>query len=224
VSDSAEPGATADQEGAETARDLDRVVFFSDAVFAIAMTVLVLTLQLPARTTDAEVAHALRAALPSVYTYALSFAVISLYWLAHHRMFRYVRELDPILLILNLAMLGFVAFVPFPTSVMGDHGGTTAAVVFYASTMAVLGSLISGLWLYASRQHLIAPDTPRAFIRHSLWRGLTLPIVFAASIPIAFANPHAAEYFWLTIVIWRVLLRRHYGRLGPQTRRSSAHA
>jgi uncharacterized membrane protein len=200
----------------EAARDLDRVVFFSDAVFAIAMTVLVLTLRLPAGTADAQVGHALRTELPTVYTYVLSFVVISLYWLAHHRMFRYVRRLDPTLLVLNLAMLGCVAFVPFPTSVLGDHGGTTAAVVFYAATMAILGSVLSGLWFHASRQHLIARDTPASFIRHSLWRGLALPVVFAASIPIAFVNPRAAEFFWLTIVIWRVVLRRHYGSLQPR--------
>ncbi|MBO0884336.1 MAG: DUF1211 domain-containing protein [Mycobacterium sp.] len=214
MSDAAGRGTTGDRGGPEGARDLDRVVFFSDAVFAIAMTVLVLTLQLPAGTTDSEVAHALRTALPSVYAYALSFAVISLYWLAHHRMFRYVRRLDPNLLVLNLALLGFVAFVPFPTSVLGDHGGTTAAVVFYASTMAILGSLISALWFYASHEHLIAAEASPTFIRHSLWRGLAVPVVFAASIPIAFVNPYAAEYFWLTIVIWRVLLRRHYGTRG----------
>jgi uncharacterized membrane protein len=224
VSDTDGPGAAGDREDVEGGRDLDRVVFFSDAVFAIAMTVLVLTLQLPAGTTDAEVAHALRAALPSVYTYALSFAVISLYWLAHHRMFRYVRRLDPALLALNLAMLGFVAFVPFPTSVLGDHGRTTAAVVFYASTMAILGSLISALWYYASHEHLIAPDTPSMFVRHSLWRGLAVPIVFAASIPIAFVSPRAAEYFWLSIVIWRLLLRRHYGSLRPRIRGSETDA
>lgn len=215
MSETADGDAAGDQGEVGDPRDLDRVVFFSDAVFAIAMTVLVLTLQLPAGTTDADVAHALRNALPSVYSYALSFAVISLYWLAHHRMFRYIRRLDPTLLVLNLAVLAFVAFVPFPTSVLGDHGDTTAAVVFYASTMAVLGSLLSALWLYASTAHrLISRATPPRFIRHSLWRSLAVPIVFGASIPIAFVNPRAAEYFWLVIAIWRTLLRRHYGHLG----------
>ena len=65
--------------------------------------------------------------------------MIAIYWLAHHRMFRYIRRLDATLLVLNLATLGAVAFVPFPTSVLGEHGSTTAAVVFYAATMGVLG-------------------------------------------------------------------------------------
>ena len=103
-------GGLAESTGGEYDRsdDLDRVVFFSDAVFAIAMTVLALSLHIPARTTDAGVAQALRDALPSIYTYALSFAVVGLYWIAHHRMFRYIRRFDATLLALNLATLGVV--------------------------------------------------------------------------------------------------------------------
>src|SRR5438105_4723264 len=126
----------------ERGHELDRVVFFSDAVFAISITVLTLSLRLPAHTANVGVAHALRKAIPSVFTYVLSFAVIGLYWIAHHRMFRYIDRLDATLLLLNLAALCVVAFVPFPTSVLGDHGNTTAAVVFYAATMCPLGAVV----------------------------------------------------------------------------------
>jgi TMEM175 potassium channel family protein len=206
---------------AERGLDLDRVVFFSDAVFAIAMTVLVLTLQLPARTTDADVGRAIREMLPSIYSYALSFVVVGVYWLIHHRMFRYIRRTDTVLLVLNLAILGFVAFVPFPTSVLGEHGDTTAAVVLYASTIGMLGSLVAALWAYASHGYrLIAADTPAVVIRHTFWRSL-IALVFFASIPIAFVSPQGAEYFWLTIVVWRVLLRRHYGSIEPRSTRAA---
>jgi uncharacterized membrane protein len=200
--------------GYERGRELDRVVFFSDAVFAIAMTLLALTLRLPATTTDHGVARAIGDALPSIYSYVLSFVIIGLYWLAHHRMFGSICRLDIVLLVLNLAALGVVAFVPFPTSVLGDHGNTTAAVVFYASTMALLGALVSALWGYASYRHrFIWPETPRRFVRHSLWRSLVVPAVFALSIPIAFASPSAAEWFWLTIVLARIVLRRRFGSI-----------
>jgi uncharacterized membrane protein len=193
-------------------------VFFSDAVFAIAMTVLVLTLKISANTTDAEVAHALRSSLPSVFSYALSFAVISACWLAHHRMFRYVQRIDTTVLVLNLSVLGLVAFVPYPTSVLGQYGETTAAVVFYASTMGILGSLMTALWSYASHRHRFIPrGTPSQFVRHAFWRSATTPTVFLASIPIAFVSPTAAKWFWLTIVIIHALLRRHYGTIESQT-------
>ncbi len=209
TTDSGRQGAGA---GFERGLDLDRVVFFSDAVFAISMTVLALSLHIPARTRDSGVAHALRDALPSIYSYALSFAVIGLFWLAHHRMFRYIVRLDAVLLALNLATLGVVAFVPFPTEVLGDHGKAVAAVVFYAATMSLLGALISCLWAYASHGgRLIRRETPSLQVAHGLWRSLAVPAVFLASIPIAFVNPQVAIWSWLTIVAVRVLLRRHYG-------------
>jgi len=198
----------------EGGRDLERVVTFSDAVFAIAMTVLALTLSLPAGTTDAGVAKALHNAIPSMFTYALSFGVIALYWLSHHRMFRYIRRIDGTLLMLNLASLGAIAFVPFPTSVLGQHGSSTAAVVFYAATMGVLGGLFSAFWVYATHdRQLIRPDTPPRFVNHALWRAGTVPAVFVASIPIAFVDPLAAKLFWLVIVVVRLLLRRRYGTI-----------
>ncbi len=198
----------------EAGRDLDRVVFFSDAVFAIAMTLLALTLSLPAGTTNAEVASALHKSIPSMLTYALSFGVIGIYWLAHHRMFRYIRRLDATLLVLNLASLGAIAFVPFPTSVLGQHGSTTAAVVFYAATMGVVGGLFSAFWIDATHdRRFIAADTPTQFVNHALWRALTVPAVFVASIPIAFIDPHAAKLFWLMIVVVRLVLRRQYGSI-----------
>jgi uncharacterized membrane protein len=144
------------------------VVFFSDAVFAIAMTLLALSLRLPATTTDHGVARALGDALPSIYSYALSFTIIALYWLAHHRMFRYICRLNVVLLGINLATLGVVAFVPFPTSVLGDHGASTAAVVFYAATMAVLGALVTALWGYASHGASLDPGRDTDRVRQAL--------------------------------------------------------
>jgi len=214
VAASAGSGSGDDSAEFEGGRDLDRVVFFSDAVFAIAMTVLALTLSIPAGTTDAGVAHALHQAIPSMFSYALSFAVIAIYWLTHHRMFRYIRRLDTTLLVLNLVSLGAIAFVPFPTSVLGEHGSTTAAVVFYAATMGVLGGLVSAFWMYATHDHrFIRADTPPRFVNHALWRAISLPAVFVASIPIAFGDPQAAKLFWLVIVVVRVLLRRQYGSI-----------
>jgi uncharacterized membrane protein len=214
MSDPVAAGGVGAGAGIDRGRELDRVVFFSDAVFAISITVLTLSLRLPAHTTDAGVAHALRKAIPSIFTYVLSFAVIGLSWLAHHRMFRYICSLDATLLLLNLAALCVVAFVPFPTSVLGDHGNTTAAMVFYAATMCVLGGTVLALWIYASHQHrMIRADTPAHFVGHTFWRSVTVPAAFAMSIPIAFADPHRAEWFWLIIVIAPVVLRRQYGSI-----------
>jgi uncharacterized membrane protein len=202
------------RNGDEEARrsQLERVVFFSDAVFAIAMTVLALSIHIPAGTKDADVGDALRKVVPSVLTYLLSFSVIGLYWLAHHRMYRYFERVDATMLALNLASLSVVAFVPFPTQVLGEHGGTTAAVVLYAATVGVLGSVVTVSWIYATQNHrLIAPETPNRFVQHQLWRSLVVPAVFLVSIPIAFLDPSVAEWWWSLIIVGRITLRRRYG-------------
>ncbi len=201
-------------EAFEHGLDLDRVVLFSDAVFAIAMTVLALSLHLPASTTQAGVAHALRASIPAILVYFLSFTVIGRYWLLHHRYFRHIRQVDSKLLVLNLAMLSMVAFLPFPTQVLGEYGHSRPAVIFYASSVASLGALAFALWAYASHAHrLIRPDTTEAFVRLSLWRGGAVATVFALSIPVALINARAGEWCWLLIVVANVTLARVYGRI-----------
>ena len=69
-------------------------------------------------------------------------------------------------------------------------------------------------WIYAThRRRFIKANTPPPFVKHALWRAITIPAVFVASIPIAFADPHAAEWFWLMIVVVRLVLRRQYGSI-----------
>src|SRR3954463_12583090 len=101
-------------------RDVDRVVAFSDGVFAIAITLLVLSIDVP-NVPDDRLNDALRDLLPFVYTYALSFVIVGLYWLAHHRLFRSLERVDRTLLWINLLVLGVVALIPFPTEVLGRY-------------------------------------------------------------------------------------------------------
>ncbi|HXY91953.1 MAG TPA: TMEM175 family protein [Acidimicrobiia bacterium] len=195
----------------ESGHDLNRVTSFSDAVFAIAMTVLALSLGIPSHLRNDRVGAALSDSLPSLYAYFLSFVVIALFWLAHHRLFRRIVRIDPRMMLINLAMLSFVALLPFPTEVLGNYGDSSAAVIFYASTLVALGSLSTLLAVYADRAHLLAPGTPADFARLAALRGLSVPVVFAVSIPIAVFDPHAAELSWIAIVFVRFGLRRRYG-------------
>lgn len=112
--------------------EFERVLFFSDAVFAIAITLLVIELRLPELAegaTDASVADALGRLAPRLFAYGLSFAIIGLYWLAHWRRFQRIERTDHRLAVLNLVLLAFVALIPFPTGVIGEHGDTAPAVV-----------------------------------------------------------------------------------------------
>jgi len=200
-----------------TSLDLGRVVFFSDCVFAIAMTILALTIRVPPVPQD-QVAHAIRKLLPVLASYFLSFAVISLFWLAHHRMFSRIRRLDTPVIVMNLVLLSLVALMPFPTDLLGRYGDSVAAVVLYAGTIAALGGTLAAIWVWASWHcRLIDPATPPDVVAHYTARVVSMPVVFALSIPIAFVSTSAAQYFWLLVIVLRITFRRRFGPLVPGT-------
>jgi uncharacterized membrane protein len=198
-----------------TSLDLGRVVFFSDCVFAIAMTILALTIRVPVVRSD-QVARAIRDLVPQLASYFLSFAVISLFWLGHHRMFSQIRRLDTPLIVINLVLLSLVALMPFPTDLLGRYGDSAPAVVLYAATTAVLGAASAAIWLWAAKGHrLIDPSMPHDVVVHYAARVVSVPLVFALSIPIALVSTSAAQYFWLLVIVLRIVYRRRFGRLLP---------
>ena len=207
----------------QDSRTLDRLIFFSDAVFAIAITLLVLELRLPAggeSTTTENLLGSLLGQIPSVLGYVISFLVIALYWFGHTRMFRAIRGYDDGLFWRNMLYLMCIAFVPFPTSVLGTHPGSQVAVVFYAASMALTGMMEFVLWRYVSDGHrLVDPGVPPGIIRHYTLRTLTAPSVLLVSILISFLSPGAAVASWSLIFISQYFLDRHYRRVekrGPQ--------
>ncbi|MFC9842563.1 TMEM175 family protein [Streptomyces sp. NPDC060223] len=192
----------------ETVIGPERLLFFGDAVFAIAITLLALDITVPEGLADAEVGAALRDAVPKMGAYVLSFAVIGVLWQVQHALFRLVGTLDRWLLNLYLAQLAVVAALPFPTRLISEYGGTTAATAFYAGAIALAVGLLGGMAARLLAQpSLAATDTEPARIKDSLWRSLSMLGVFATSIPVAFASPTAAKYWWLLAVPVRWLLR-----------------
>ncbi|MBV8949834.1 MAG: DUF1211 domain-containing protein [Actinobacteria bacterium] len=199
----------------ERGLDVDRLVFFSDAVFAIAMTVLVLSVKAPA-VPGSQLGHALHQLVPSIWSYFLTFAVIGTFWLAHHRMFHYVREIDARTLQLNLALLALIAILPFPTDVLGRYGSRPLGTMVYAAAVAAAGGALSVLWWHISHAAgLLRDDTPRSYIVHSQLRGASITVVFGLSIPIALWSPDVAKYVWIVAFGARLALVRRYGRLYP---------
>lgn len=186
----------------------DRLLTLSDGVFAIAMTLRVLNFHTPATTnSDSQLANALLAQSGTLLSYALSVVIIGRYWIAHHQMFEFIRGFDFTLAMLNLAFIGAVAFLPFPTSVLGQHNGTTP-VVFYAISICAVGIAQLAEWVYAWRFHHpgvdAIPDDAGRFFTLSITR---LVVVFAASVPVAFANPTVAQFLWIAAIIPGFFLR-----------------
>jgi uncharacterized membrane protein len=201
----------------ESGRSLDRLIAFSDGVFAIAMTLLVLSLTVPnltgsAEKVDQELWDALKDQSPELVSYAISFAVIGRYWLIHHRVFRMVRRADAPLLVWNLALLAVIALVPFPTELLGRYGDTTTAVVAYSATMVLVGMLNFGLNRHIVRAGLLDDRVTDDYLAHSRVRGIIVPLSFAAGIPVAFVSPIWAMWtWWIVLVITSVTIRHRYG-------------
>ena len=111
---------------------------------------------------------AFRETLPQIYTFVLSFVVIALFWIGHHRFFATLRFVDHGLVMWNFAYLGIVALLPFPSQVLGDLGDEPGAVVLYTS-MLIIGSFVGAfLWEYARRRKLLHPTTPDRLVDHSI--------------------------------------------------------
>lgn len=187
--------------------EYDRVVFFSDAIFAIAITLLAFDFRVPTGTVSA--ARALRDAEPRLLGFVISFAVIGLFWLSHHWIFRHVDALDRPLMLINLLFLGTIAFLPYPTELMSVTSNQVAALVLYAAWVSLAGTVELALWLYASRvPGLLTGRIPGRVRRRFAMRILLVPVVFLLSIPVAVTEPAVAPYTWLLGWALGVFLRR----------------
>jgi uncharacterized membrane protein len=179
--------------------EFSRIVAFSDGVFAIAITLLVLTLSVPEHLQGESLTDALWDQRHNLLAYAISFAVIGRYWINHHRFFSSVTGFDGRLLALNIFYLAWVVLLPFSTQVLGDHGGEAAAVILYAVNLA--GVSLVGLWMAidARRAGLseIEDEELQAF-RH---KSVFVAAVFGASIPVALVAPDFAPLLWLALFL-----------------------
>jgi uncharacterized membrane protein len=170
-----------------------RVETFSDGVFAIAITLLVLTIAQPTHYRD--LAHELATRWPSLAAYVVSFAVIGIMWLNHHSLFTSFERIDRGLFYLNLLLLMTITFLPYPTGVLGEAlargEGTRTAAVVYALTMAVNSYAWTALWLYGSgRRRLLHPSFPeeeRALATLLFTIGV---IMYTLAVGVAFLNAY----------------------------------
>lgn len=197
----------------------ERTVFFSDAVFAIAMTLLALDLRVefPEHATAESVQAVLLAKLPAFVGFVLSFFLVGNTWLTHHRRFKGIASYDSKLQLINLALLMMVVFLPVPTSMLFEAPGSSPwPIAIYAGTTCAIFFLLGGLWRYAETAGLLDPGVSDALYRYTLSSTLPVAVVFLLSIPIAFVNPVAAMYFWIVIspasIIFGHLSKRNFVR------------
>lgn len=181
-------------EGSE--RDTARLEAFSDAVFAIAITLLILEIHVPEFEDGQSLWHSLADLWPSYFGYAVSFLVIGIMWVNHHDVFHIVRRVDHWVLVSNLLLLCCVAFLPFPTAVLAAHIGKpdeSTAIVFYAATFVVTSIVFNLLWRYPARRApwLLEPDVDPRVIASITRRYALGPLIYLTAALIGWFFPTA---------------------------------
>jgi uncharacterized membrane protein len=186
-------------EGSEPANrdnDTGRIETFSDGVFAIAMTLLVIEIGVPHIGDAAEgttLFGALAAQWPSYLGYSISFLQIGVIWANHHNRFSFIERSDHILLFLNTLFLMCVAFIPFPTALLAEYIETdeqTTAVAVYSGTLAVTAIFFTLLWLYATTNYrLVRRDLDPASLRAMTRRYVIGMTLYIFAFALAFVSP-----------------------------------
>jgi TMEM175 potassium channel family protein len=182
--------------------EFSRIVAFSDGVFAIAITLLVLQIKTPPHlpagdTLFDEILDEHR----DFIAYGISFAVLGKLWLAHHRFFASVERFDPVLMGLNLLYLAWIVLVPFTSEVLGDYGDDSTSVILYAAIMAAVSITFQIQILYADRKDMIRPELREYVRQFSGAANFAIGVVFLLSIPVALISPLAATVMWLLVFV-----------------------
>jgi TMEM175 potassium channel family protein len=179
--------------------EFSRIVAFSDGVFAIAITLLVLNLTIDKGLSGSKLTEELLNNWDNLVAYGISFAVIGRFWIVHHRFFSEVRAFDGRLLGLNLFYLAWVVLIPFSSQVLGDYGGETPSVVLYSVNLAAV--VLVGLWMSVdARRHGLTAIDDQAH-RENRVRSAYIAGIFLLSIPLGFVAPRAAPYLWLLLFL-----------------------
>ena len=182
--------------------DTTRLEAFSDGVFAIAITLLVLEIKVPPPGT--AIGAELLRLWPSYLAYVVSFLVIGAIWINHHAMFKHIVRVDGMLLLLNVLHLLLIAFLPFPTAVLAEafHRGTdeSVAAAFYGGILTVIGIFVNAMWRYAAHGgRLLSIHLTATKIRKINRQFLVGPTVYAIATVVALVLP------WLAVLLFILL-------------------
>jgi uncharacterized membrane protein len=192
-----------------------RLEAFSDGVFAIAITLLVIEIKVPTETRG--LARELGKLWPSYLGFVISFLLIGLIWANHHTMFEHIVHADRLLLFLNTLLLMNVAFLPFAAGVLAEAfrtgDGQRTAVVFYGSALVVGGIFFNAIWEYARRGHRLLADTITARQAHTVSRRFLLgPALYLLGVIVGAFQPIAgiSLFALLILVYWLPVTAREY--------------
>jgi uncharacterized membrane protein len=184
---------------------LERVSLFSDAVMAIAITLLIIELHFPKPVTGTteEFWHNTVHVLPQFFGFLSSFLLIGLYWTIHHKIFEFVKIFDQKLLWLNIFFLLTIVIMPFSTKIAFEHlTFPNYPWIFYCLNHILIGVYILQLWNYLDKNPKITVGLEnKRFLKYKKWRSIGTILVFIVSIIVAFIQPFYAMFCPLLILL-----------------------
>lgn len=200
----------------------ERLAFFTDAVVAIAITLLALELQVPEGDSWGEVRESIGRLSNEYIAFLISFVIIAAAWTGHHAMFRYVTRSDGRLMLLNIGWLLMIVVAPFVTrAIVDDRLFFPVGFLAYATVQVMLAGLMLLMVRHASRQQLFESSTPAAFVSRLRIRLLVPGIPFLLSIPAAFV-PGVGQKAFILWVAGPSLLGAAFGFRRRLRRRAEA--
>jgi uncharacterized membrane protein len=191
--------------------EFGRVLAFSDGLFAIAMTLLVVAVTVPSlddTSSVKELADALDDRTSEFVSFFISFAVIGRYWIAHHQFFGRLSAMDGGLIAINLVYLAFIAFLPFPTDLLGTYFENPLSVAIYAVSVAIVSGLEVVLFRHAHRRGLLRERLPEEVYRWGVLQSASPVVFFLLSVPVAFASTGLAVAFWFLGIPFAIISER----------------
>ena len=196
--------------GRETV-EFARTLTFTDGLFAIAMTLLVVDLAVPTlndASSVSELADKLNDDSAKFISFFISFAVIGRYWLAHHTYFSALARIDRRLIGLNLLYLAFIAFLPFPTALLGEYFTNPLSIAIYAVNVALVSGMEVVLFNHAQNHDLLERKLPRDVYRYGVAMSLAPVFFFLLSIPVAFISTTVAACMWFLGIPFAAIAER----------------
>jgi uncharacterized membrane protein len=188
-----------------------RVLTFNDGLYAIAMTLLIVSIAVPTISDSnsvSDLADALNDLTPNFISFFISFVVIGRYWMAHHLFVSLLGAMDQAFIFLNLIYLAFIAFLPFPTALLGEYFENPLSVAIYATNVAIVSGMEVALFRRAYRADLLRQRLTPEVYRYGVIASLSPVLFFVLSIPFAFLSTTLAVAMWFLAVPFGLAINR----------------
>jgi uncharacterized membrane protein len=188
-----------------------RVLTFNDGLYAIAMTLLIVSVAVPTISPGdnvSDLADALSDLTPNFVSFFISFVVIGRYWMAHHQFVSLLKAMDQGFIFLNLIYLAFIAFLPFPTALLGEYFENPLSIAIYATNVGIVSAMEVVLFRRAYRADLLEQRLTPEVYRFGVMASLSPVVFFVLSIPVAFFSTTVAVAMWFLAVPFGLAVNR----------------